>query len=124
MKQYYHRSSERSANSTDFAAEYPFGLMHSARLGAMYSLESNEYMLSPEVTFSLADSTSFSVGAQYFSSSPTDLGMPAMGQNKSIDAKLQIGFYIQLSKYKVTGSDPVPCTLAYSTVRFFGWSHR
>ncbi len=90
--QYYHRSGDKTANNVILAAEYPFGLMHSARLGAMYSLDSNEYMLSPEVTFSLADSTSFIVGVQYFSSSPSDLGMPAIGQNKSIYAQVKVGF--------------------------------
>lgn len=90
--QYYHRSGDSPANNIIFAAEYPFGLMHSAKLGAMYSLDSNEYMISPEVTFSLADSTSLITGVQYFSSSPSDLGMPAMGQNKSMYAKLKIGF--------------------------------
>ncbi len=90
--QYYHRSGDQSANNIIIAAEYPFGLMHSARLGAMYSLDSNEYMLSPEVTFSLADSTSLSLGVQYFSSSPSDLGMPAVGQGNNIYAHLKVGF--------------------------------
>lgn len=90
--QYYHRSGDQSANNVIIAAEYPFGLMHSARLGAMYSLDSNEYMLSPEVTFSLADSTSLSLGIQYFSSSPSDLGMPAMGQSNNVYGKLKVGF--------------------------------
>lgn len=49
-------------------------------------------MLSPEVTFSLADSASFILGVQYFGSSPSDLGMPAIGQNKSAYAKLKVGF--------------------------------
>ena len=90
--QYYHRSGDGSVNNVILAAEYPFGLMHSAKLGAMYSLDSNEYMISPEVAFSLADSTSLVAGVQYFSSSPNDLGMPAMGQNRSMYAKLRIGF--------------------------------
>jgi hypothetical protein len=90
--QYYHRSGDGSVNNVILAAEYPFGLMHSAKLGAMYSLDSNEYMISPEVAFSLADSTSLVAGVQYFSSSPNDLGMPAMGQNRSMYAKLKIGF--------------------------------
>ena len=90
--QYYRRSGDPSTNNVMFAAEYPFGLMHSARLGAMYSLDSKEYLLSPEVTFSLADSTSLIVGVQYFSSSPSDLGMHAMNQNRSMYAQVKMGF--------------------------------
>lgn len=90
--QYYRRSGDLSANNIILAAEYPFGLMHSARVGAMYSLDSKAYMVSPEVAFSLADSTSLSLGVQYFSSSPSDLGMPAMGQSNNVYAKLKIGF--------------------------------
>ena len=90
--QYYHRSGDDPTNNIILAAEYPFGLMHSARLGAMYNLGSHEYMVSPEVVFSLADSTSLSLGVQYFSSSPSDLGMPAIGQSNNIYAQFKIGF--------------------------------
>ncbi len=90
--QYYNRSGDNPANNIIFAAEYPFGLMHSMKLGVMYSLDSNDYMLSPEATFSLADSTSVVAGLQYFSGSPSDLGILTAGQNKRVYAKLTIGF--------------------------------
>ncbi len=90
--QYYHVSGKNSNNNLIFAAEYPFGLMHSAKLGAIYSLDSNEYLLSPEVTFSLADFAWLIVGAQYFSNSPRYLGMPGYGQNGNMYAKVRIGF--------------------------------
>ncbi len=90
--QYYHHSAGEGTNNIILAAEYPFGLLHSARLGAMYNLDSNEYMLSPEIALSLADSTLLSLGVQYFSGSPGDLGMPALGQNNNAYAALKVGF--------------------------------